>query len=117
MADVLRAADLVVARAGAATLGEFPAVGVPSILVPGTFAGGHQRLNATYLRDHGASIVVEDDRLAEELLPTVRRLMADPQRLADMAAAAGRLAGRQASRAIVTELQHAAQGRSRSGGR
>ena len=115
MADLLRAADLVVARAGAATLGEFPAAGVPSILVPGNFAGGHQRLNATYLRDHGAAVIVEDDRLAEALLPTVRELFEHPQRLAEMAAAARRLANPQASRAIVAELQRAAQGRSRYG--
>ncbi len=117
MADLMRAADLVLARAGAATLGELPAVGAPSILVPGTFAGGHQTLNATYLRDHGASVVVEDDRLAEELLPTVRALLADGQRLAAMAAAAARLANPLACQAIVDELQCAAQGRSRRGRR
>ncbi len=117
MADFLRAADLVVARAGAAALGEFPAIGVPSILVPGSFAGGHQTPNATYLRDHGASVMVEDDRLAERLLPTVRELLEDPQRLASMATAARRLAHPQATRAIVAELQRAAQVRSRNGGR
>ncbi|HOQ99630.1 MAG TPA: UDP-N-acetylglucosamine--N-acetylmuramyl-(pentapeptide) pyrophosphoryl-undecaprenol N-acetylglucosamine transferase [Anaerolineae bacterium] len=117
MADLLRAADLVVARAGAATLGEFPAVGVPSVVVPGSFAGGHQTPNATYLRDHGASVMVADDDLAEQLLPTVRELLQDPQRLASMAAAARRLANPQASRAIVAELQRAAQGRGRSGRR
>ena len=117
MADLMRAAALVVAGAGAATLGELPAVGVPSILVPGSFAGGHQSLNATYLRDQGASVVIEDDRLATELLPTVRGLLQDPQRLAAMAAAARRLANPQACRTIVAELQRAAQGRSRSGRR
>lgn len=115
MADLLRAADLVVARAGAATLGEFPAAGVPSILVPGSFAGGHQALNATYLRDHGASVMVEDDRLASLLLPTVKELFENPQRLDGMAAAARRLANPQASRAVVAELQRAALGRSRNG--
>jgi len=115
MADLLRAADLVVARAGAATLGEFPAAGVPSVLVPGSFAGGHQMLNATYLRDHGAAVMVDDDRLAGMLLPTVQELFEHPQRLAEMAAAARRLANPQASRAIVAELQRAAQERSRNG--
>ncbi len=111
MADLLRAADLVVARAGAATLGEFPAAGVPSVLVPGSFAGGHQAPNATYLKDRGAAAVIADEDLREQLLPTVRGLMADPVRLAAMAAAAARLARPEACRTILAELERAADRR------
>ena len=111
LADLLWAADLVVARAGAATLGEFPAVGVPSVLVPGRFAGGHQALNATYLKDRGAALVIEDDDLPERLLPTVRDLLQDPERLMAMAAAAKSLARPQACQAIVAELRRAADRR------
>lgn len=114
---LLWAADLVVARAGAATLGELPAVGVPSILVPGTFAGGHQMLNATYLQDRGGAVIVEDAALTERLLPTVRHLLQDPQRLARMAAAVKALAKPEASRAIVQVLQRTADGRGQGGRR
>ena len=111
MADLLWAADLVVARAGAATLGEFPVAGVPSILVPYPYAGGHQRLNATYAMDRGAALMIEDEELGERLLPTISALLADPDRLNRMAQAARELAKPGACRAIVHELQRAAEAR------
>ncbi len=111
MADLLWAADLVVARAGAATLGEFPAVGVPSILVPGSFAGGHQSQNATYLKDRGAALVINDSDLREQLLPAVRGLLQDPAQLAAMAVAAKGLARPKACREIIAELERVAGAR------
>ncbi len=93
MPQALAAADLVVSRAGAAVLGEYPAAGVPSVLIPYPYAGAHQARNANYLVQAGAAVLLENDRLrAGELLPTVKALLDDPARRAAMASAARRLA-------------------------
>jgi UDP-N-acetylglucosamine--N-acetylmuramyl-(pentapeptide) pyrophosphoryl-undecaprenol N-acetylglucosamine transferase len=105
MADALAAADLVVARAGAATLGEFPAVGLPSLLVPYPYAGQHQWLNADYLAQAGAAVVVDDADLSRGvLLPTIRRLLDDEATLLEMRANARRLARPEAAWRIADEI-------------
>jgi UDP-N-acetylglucosamine--N-acetylmuramyl-(pentapeptide) pyrophosphoryl-undecaprenol N-acetylglucosamine transferase len=57
--DAYSIADLVVARAGAGTVCEIAAFGLPSILVPYPFAHGHQTANAKVLAQAGAGIVIE----------------------------------------------------------
>ncbi|MBI5958076.1 MAG: UDP-N-acetylglucosamine--N-acetylmuramyl-(pentapeptide) pyrophosphoryl-undecaprenol N-acetylglucosamine transferase [Chloroflexi bacterium] len=81
-------ADLVISRAGAATLAEYPQLGLPSILVPYPYAWRYQKVNADWLVNRGAAIRVDDERLGEELLPTIRALFDDPPRLEAMRAAA-----------------------------
>jgi UDP-N-acetylglucosamine--N-acetylmuramyl-(pentapeptide) pyrophosphoryl-undecaprenol N-acetylglucosamine transferase len=88
---LMAAADLAIMRAGASVLGELTVAGLPAVLVPGTFAGGHQRANAGWLADHGAAVVVEEDAL-RGLENLVLGLMNDEERLAAMAAAAKALA-------------------------
>lgn len=81
MGPAFRAADLVVARAGASMLGECPAFGLPAVLVPLTFAWRYQKVNADYLTDRGAAVQLTDETLGEALLPTVRRLLFDDRAL------------------------------------
>jgi UDP-N-acetylglucosamine--N-acetylmuramyl-(pentapeptide) pyrophosphoryl-undecaprenol N-acetylglucosamine transferase len=85
------AADLVVSRAGAATLAEYPELGLPAILVPYPYAWRYQKVNADWLVDRGAAVRLDDNRLAIDLLPTIRALLNDPGRLDAMRAAAGAL--------------------------
>jgi UDP-N-acetylglucosamine--N-acetylmuramyl-(pentapeptide) pyrophosphoryl-undecaprenol N-acetylglucosamine transferase len=80
-------ADLGVMRAGASVLGELPAAGLPSLLIPGRFAGGHQRANARWLADGGAADVLEETRIGE-VLPRIFTLIDDPVRLERMREAA-----------------------------
>ncbi|MEA3408331.1 MAG: undecaprenyldiphospho-muramoylpentapeptide beta-N-acetylglucosaminyltransferase [Chloroflexota bacterium] len=110
MTDALVAADLVVARSGAATLGEFPAVGLPAILVPYPYAGQHQEVNARYLAERGAAIIVQDDALDGELLSSVQRLLDKPEALSAMADASRALAVPQAAERIGEALCSLAKG-------
>ena len=60
------AADLVVSRAGANTLGEISFYQLPAILIPHPQASGHQKDNALYLQDKGAAIVHSQDEFSFE---------------------------------------------------
>jgi UDP-N-acetylglucosamine--N-acetylmuramyl-(pentapeptide) pyrophosphoryl-undecaprenol N-acetylglucosamine transferase len=91
MGPAFRAAELVVARAGASMLGECPAFGLPAILVPYPYAWRYQKVNGDYLAERGAAVRLDNERLAEGLVPTVKGLMEDKSRLAAMAAAAKQL--------------------------
>lgn len=93
MADAYALADVVIARAGASTLGELAALGLPSILVPYPFASeDHQAANARAFETAGAAVVLADGNLnADSLWWTLRDVM-EPQRLSSMREAARSLA-------------------------
>jgi len=102
----MKAADLVVCRAGATTVAELAALGKASILIPlPTATDDHQRRNALALVREGAALMVEQrelsgDRLATEMLS----LAADTARRRGMGEAARRLARPDAARVIVEKV-------------
>lgn len=90
MADAYRAADLMLGRAGAGTVTETAAVGLPLIAVPLPIGNGEQAKNAAPLVDAGAQVVIADDELTPaRLIGEVSDLARDAQRL-DAMAQAGR---------------------------
>ncbi len=110
-ADALVAADLVVARSGGSVF-EIAAHGRPALLVPYPHAAAdHQTTNARWMADAGAAVVVADAELtAQRLRAEVDALLADPARLAAMAAASRGLARPDAAADIAGEVLVAAVG-------
>ena len=106
------AADVAVCRAGASTIAELTAVGLPAVLVPFPAAtGDHQTANARAVADAGAGILLPDgevnaDRLVGELGP----LVADPARLTAMAKAARDLARPDAADRVAAIVERHARG-------
>jgi UDP-N-acetylglucosamine--N-acetylmuramyl-(pentapeptide) pyrophosphoryl-undecaprenol N-acetylglucosamine transferase len=103
MGAALAAADLVVGRAGASTLAEVTALGLPMVVVPYPHAGGHQRANAEALAAAGAARLVEDEDFDAAALLAGAALLDDPERLAAMGAAS-REQGRPGAADAVAEL-------------
>ena len=97
------AADLVLARSGASTVAELCAAGKPSLLVPFPLAADdHQRRNAEVLAAAGAAEVLLEAALTPaRLLEQLRGLLAAPERLRGMGAAARTLARENAAEEIA----------------
>ena len=104
MGAALGAADLVVSRAGASSLGEYPLFGLPAVLVPYPHAWRYQKVNADYLTRRGAAVILEDHRLNDELLVTLNVLMQNPNKLKAMRAAMFELSHPRAAEKIASAL-------------
>lgn len=100
------AADVIVSRAGASILGELPTFGVPAVLVPYPHAWQYQKVNAEYLTQRGAAVIIRDEDLGEKLLPTIQRLMQlEPETTQQMRTAMQSLAAPGAAERIA-EILH-----------
>ncbi|MGB3545466.1 MAG: undecaprenyldiphospho-muramoylpentapeptide beta-N-acetylglucosaminyltransferase [Saprospiraceae bacterium] len=105
MIDAYRAADLIVCRAGALTIAELLALGKPALLVPSpNVAEDHQTKNALALTGRDAARMLPDGEAAEQLLPTALALLARPEELNELSAAARSLAQRGAAQRIAEEV-------------
>ena len=83
------ASDFAVSRAGASTVSEFAAAGLPALYVPYPVGNGEQRLNVANLVSVGGGLVVEDAQFnAEYVARELVQLVSDSKRLKEMALAA-----------------------------
>lgn len=110
MALAFACADLAICRAGASVLGELPHFALPSILVPYPHAWRYQKVNADYLAQKGAAIRMDDEHMAQALLPQLNDLFDHPPKLAAMRDCAGALAQSDAAGRIYELLARTAGG-------
>ncbi len=101
MGAALAAPNLIISRAGASVLGEYPLFGLPAILVPYPHAWRYQYINASYLVDHGAAVILRDEDLESSLLKQIQSLIADPNLLTKMSTAMAALTSPNAAQNIA----------------
>lgn len=117
MAQLLRAADVVVARAGATTILELAALEMPTILVPNArLTGGHQVKNAAVYQESEAVVLIDEDAMTVDssvLSDAIRALLGDPQVARAMGQRFGAFARPQAAHDMAVMIEQAAKNRGR----
>jgi UDP-N-acetylglucosamine--N-acetylmuramyl-(pentapeptide) pyrophosphoryl-undecaprenol N-acetylglucosamine transferase len=111
MGLAMAAADLVVSRAGASVLGEFPVFGLVSILIPYPHAWRYQKVNADYLASRGAAFHLAEADMTAQLLPTIMNLLGDVSRLETMRSASRELSCPDAADQAAAVILQVAEGR------
>jgi UDP-N-acetylglucosamine--N-acetylmuramyl-(pentapeptide) pyrophosphoryl-undecaprenol N-acetylglucosamine transferase len=107
MGAAYHSARLAVTRAGASTLSELTALGVPALLIPfPQAADDHQTVNARELSDAGAARLLRQAATsAEQLADAISALFSDEKQLREMGAAARRLARPEAHLEVASALE------------
>ena len=102
MAPVMRAADLVICRAGASTISELTALGTPALMVPSPYVtANHQEKNARALEEHGGAVVLtEPECSGQALFQAACGILHDSSRLRSMEEAMTALGIRDAAERI-----------------
>jgi UDP-N-acetylglucosamine--N-acetylmuramyl-(pentapeptide) pyrophosphoryl-undecaprenol N-acetylglucosamine transferase len=108
LAAKVYAADLVLSRAGAGSISEVSAAGIPMLLIPGPFAGGHQRLNAEPFERAGAARVIANEDLdGPRLVQEIAAIAGDPAGYSKMVSAMRGLGRPRAAEEVAGLLQAA----------
>jgi UDP-N-acetylglucosamine--N-acetylmuramyl-(pentapeptide) pyrophosphoryl-undecaprenol N-acetylglucosamine transferase len=107
---VYAAADMMMTRAGAATIAELATVGMPAVVVPWPGAAeNHQVDNARQLSDSGGAVLIEQrDLTVDRLLDELTALTSDPARLAALSATARMLGAAHRSGKLVDVVERIA---------
>ena len=104
MGAALASADLVLSRAGASVLGEYPFFELPAVLVPYPHAWRYQKVNADHLAERNAAVILQDELLEDKLLVILKALLSNKSKLEAMRAAMNSLSHPHAADAIASQL-------------
>ena len=112
MLNVLKKTDLIVTRAGASTIAEITAVGVPAIMIPSPHVThNHQEKNANVLGDNGSAIVIkEKDLTSDKLLSTIDSLIKNDKKLKEMSEASKKLGVKDSATKIACIIEDLVSG-------
>ena len=102
------AADLIIYRAGATGIAEITGRGLPAILIPFPYsAEGHQEVNAKFMEENGAAVMVDDEKFdGDVLVKLVNEIFADEKRLSEMGKKSKKLSKLKASQNIVEIIEN-----------
>ncbi len=105
MGSAYAACSLLVARAGATTIAEIAALGIPSVLVPSpNVANNHQYFNAKSLADGNAAMLLTDDEVDSKLLDCVVKTVNDQSVLSELSDNIRKFSFPEAGRKIAERL-------------
>jgi UDP-N-acetylglucosamine--N-acetylmuramyl-(pentapeptide) pyrophosphoryl-undecaprenol N-acetylglucosamine transferase len=104
MGAALACADVVLSRAGASALGEYPFFGTPAILVPYPYAWRYQKVNAEYLVKQNAAILIKDEDLENDVLTAINDILMNETKRKTMKAAMQQLSKLNAAELIASQL-------------
>ena len=118
MEAVYHCADLAVSRAGASTISELAAIGVPAVLVPYPYAAhGHQEANARAMEERGvARVLLESELNGPALAGIIRELVGSRSKLREMSITARSYARYEAAQTIADALENLAAARAERSG-
>lgn len=107
LCGVMKDMDLVVSRAGASSLAEITAIGVPSILIPSPYvANNHQYYNALAIKNAGGCTMIEEANLNKNILKEeIEKILNDPIKSENMRINLKKLSINNSSTIIVNEIK------------
>lgn len=104
MGAALAVADVVLSRAGASSLGEYPYFEIPAVLVPYPYAWRYQKVNADYLVEKNAAVLLKDEELENHLFSAIKDILMNESKRVTMKTAMKTLSKPNAAELIASQL-------------